>query len=83
MCIKGPSITPPTLGGALSIAPPSLPSFSGSIDICCKSVAYSTPPLPPILGAGIFSPAVAAVLNSAITTINTYLAALSVDCPLE
>lgn len=83
MCLKGPTVTPPTLGGGLSIAPPSLGTFSGSIDLCCKIVPYSTPPLPPILVSGVFNPAVAAALKSAIGTINTYLSALTVDCPLE
>lgn len=83
MCIAAPTITPPTLGGGLSIAPPSLPSFSGSVDLCCKRLPFNIPlppvPLPPLVMNG----AVTTIFAAAFATIQTYLDALSVDCPLE
>jgi len=83
MCIASPTVTPPSLGGGLSLEPPGLPSFSGSIDLCCKTVPFATPDLPLGLPIGsvmyVLGPAIAA----AATAISAYLDAITPKCPLE
>lgn len=83
MCLQAPQVTPPSLGGGLSISPPDLGAFSGNPAFCCKQLPFSVPippiPLPPLAVTG----AVTALFAAAAKTINTYLDALSVDCSLE
>lgn len=83
MCLEAPQITPPVLGGGLSIEPPDLGAFAGDADLCCKRLSFNLPlppvPLPPLAVNG----AVTALFAAAAKTINSYLDALSVDCPLE
>jgi hypothetical protein len=83
MCL--PNLELPTLPslGPFSIEPPSLPAFSGNLDLCCKTLPFSTPTLPPILGPLVFNGAVATAVNTAIATVNAYLRALPPKCPLE
>jgi hypothetical protein len=83
MCLQAPQVTPPTLGGGLSIDPPNLGTFSGDLALCCKVLPFSVPlppvPLPPLVVNG----SVTALIATAFATIQTYLDALSVDCSLE
>lgn len=82
MCIEGPKIDVPTLGGALSLAPPSLPPINVGLDVCCKHVQVELPaiaPFPP----GVFNVGAALALNAALKTVNEFLDKLPPDCPLE
>lgn len=83
MCIQAPQLPAPSLGGGLSIEPPALPQFSGDLGLCCKTVPYSTPPLPPLFPPGVFNGTVGVALGSAIDAIQTYLDSLPPKCPLE
>lgn len=83
MCLQGPQLTPPTLGGGLSIEPVSLGTFSGDADLCCKRLSFNLPlppiPLPPLAVNG----SVTALIAAAFKTVQTYIDAVAVDCPLE
>lgn len=83
MCIQAPTVPSPSLGGGLSIAPPTLPTFSGNVGLCCKTVPYSTPPLPLPFPPGTFNPAFALALNTALATVQAYLDELTPNCPRE
>lgn len=83
MCIKAPTIALPTLGGGLSIAPPALPSFSGSLDLCCKQVPWATPTFPPIVLPLVFNGGVAITLGAALDAVQALLDAIPPACPLE
>lgn len=83
MCLKVTLPAPPSLGGGLSIAPPSLPAFSGSLDVCCKSIPWATPTYVPPFTAAVFNPAVALALSAAIGLVQDYINGLLPDCPLE
>lgn len=82
-CLKGPTISPPTLPSPLSIDLPSGPGFTFDIDLCCKTPPVSIPfppiPIPPI----ILNPAVIAVLNAQIAIVVAFINSLSLPCPLE
>lgn len=83
MCIQAPTLPAPTLGGGLSIEPPALPTFSGDVGLCCKTVAYTTPALPAVFPPGVFNASVALALSGAIDAIQAYLDQLAPNCPLE
>lgn len=83
MCLAAPTVSPPSLGGGLSIVPPGLGAFSGDVDLCCKRLAFNIPlppiPLPPLAVNG----GTTTLFAAAFTTIQHFLDSLSIDCPLE
>ncbi len=82
-CIELTLPEPPDLGFGLSIAPIELPPFSGELDLCCKIVAFATPPIPIPLPAGTMNASVTALLTNALNAVQAYLDALPLDCPME
>lgn len=84
MCIASPQLPYPELGFGLSLEPPAIDSFSGDLNLCCKHVAFATPPLvvplPPFtLSGGV----VGAAIKLAISQVQDFLDSLPPDCPLE
>ncbi len=82
-CIELNVPEPPALGLGLSITPPALPGFSGELDLCCKIVAFATPPIPLPLPAGTINVGVITALTTALAAVQAFLDALPLDCPLE
>lgn len=85
MCVQGPQITPPDFSniGGLSLVPPSLPAFSGDLNLCCKVVPYSVPSIPIPLPSGTFNPGAAAVLRLALASLQAFLDSVPPLCPRE
>ncbi len=82
-CIPIPELPNPTLGLGLSIEPPSLPSFSGDVDLCCKILSFNIVPPPLPLPPFALNAAVTATLNNCIAAVQAYIDALPLDCPSE
>lgn len=82
-CLKGPTITIPTLPAPLSFGVSIDGGFSFAIDLCCKipPVKIPFPPIP--IPAVILNPAVIAILNAQIAIVTALINSLSVPCPLE
>lgn len=82
-CLEIPIPTLPVLGLGLSIEPPALPSFSGSIDLCCKILQFNIVlppiPLPPL----VFNASTAALMSAATQAIQEFIDQIPLDCPLE
>jgi hypothetical protein len=80
-----PNLTLPTLPslGGLSISPPTLPSFSGNLSLCCKEVPWATPTFPPVMPPLIFNAGVAVALGAALDTVQAYLDEIPRPCSLE
>lgn len=83
MCLKGPTITPPTLGLGLSLEPPALPSVNFNGELCCKLLQFSIVPPPIPLPPLVLNPGVATAIASVFSAVQAYLDALPLDCPTE
>ena len=81
-CIPLPDVQLPQLPTPLTLTPPALPDLSADVDICCKliSLDLSIPiPIPPLT----ITPTVIALINEALSKIDSYLDAIPLDCPRE
>lgn len=84
MCLESPIPALPTLPAPLTLnlaTPPVV--VAADLTFCCKLASFSEriPPIP--ISSTILSPAVITTLNGYITSLNTYLKALPLKCPIE
>jgi hypothetical protein len=82
-CLELPVPVLPTLGLGLNIEPPTLPSFSGDLRLCCKILQFDIVPPPIPLPPLVFNAAVTVSLTAAIAAVQAYIDALPLDCPKE
>jgi hypothetical protein len=82
MCLEAPALPIPELGLGLTIAPPTLPGFSGNVDLCCKQLPFNIPAKPLPLPPGTMSVA-GTLITTALAAVNEYLDSLPPKCPLE
>lgn len=76
-------LSPPALPEPLTIAPPALPSVDFDPELCCKILPFEIPtpalPFPP----GTINAGVMAVLTAAVSSVQSYLDLLTIECPRE
>lgn len=81
-CTLGPHVDPPVLPGPYTIAPPALPPIPVDLTLCCKLVAFSTPPGTLPLPAGT-SAVFNAIMTAMFGALLPYFDAIPLTCPKE
>ena len=82
-CLPLPAIELPTLPDGISLALPDLGPGDFAADLCCKIAAVSTPEIIPPIPPLVLDLAILALIDTALSKIDSYLDKLPLDCPKE